>query len=305
MLLLGGPTGAGKTDVAMELSERLDLEIVSADARQVYRHLDIGTAKPTPEQRRRVAHHLLDLCEPGERYSAARFARDALEALADIHRRGRRALVVGGTGLYFRALTEALFEARETTRRTRELVAAMYREAGIQGLRQYLASHDPLTLKAVDPNNSARLRRAVEYHVQTGRSLAGERSRFVAAPAAYRWYPVALAPRRPELEKRLAERLDSMLQRGWLGEVQALAGRYDFSLPAFAAVGYRELYAVVRQEISISDARAAILIRTRQYAKRQTTWFGHQGAFEPAPVESGVTAKIASGFACFAENKSA
>lgn len=305
VLLLGGPTGAGKTAVAMELAPLLDAEIVSADARQVYRYLDIGTAKPTSDERARVAHHLLDLCLPDERYSAARFARDAKVALREIHGRGRRAIVTGGTGLYFRALTAGLFEAPETTKRTRDWVSELYGEEGIQGLRAYLALHDPATLSAIDTDNPARMRRAVEYHRQNGSSLALDRERFVSAPGDYRWYPLALTHPRAALEKRLAARLARMLECGWLGEVADLASRYDFSLPAFDAVGYRELYAVNKQELNILEAQERILLRTRQYAKRQVTWFRHQGAFSEVPAQTGVTAKIALGFRRFAENKSA
>jgi tRNA dimethylallyltransferase len=307
VLLLGGPTGVGKTRVALELAALLNGGIVSCDARQVYCGLDIGTAKPTPAERRQVPHHLVDICAPSERYSAARFARDARAAIAEIHRRGLCPLVVGGTGLYFRALAEGLFSAPETSDVVRRAVDQLYAAEGKTGLIAYLDRHDRPTLEGVDRANPARLRRAVEYHMETGGSLARDRTRRSGEgrTVAFRCYRVALVRPREQLDRMLEARLEAMLAAGWLEEAAGLAKRYDFSLPAFDAVGYRELYAVVQHRLTLEDARPAILLRTRRYAKRQSTWFRHQCGFEQVPAGNEVTVKIASGFTRFAENKSA
>lgn len=305
MLLLAGPTGVGKTAVALDLAEHLGGEIVSADARQVYRHLNIGTAKPTPAERARVPHHLIDFVDPDHRYSAARFRVDAEITLRGIMDRGRRAIVAGGTGLYFKALREGLFEAPETAPEVRERVDRMLEAGGREALMAYLRQHDPQTLARLDPANPARLRRAVEYHLMTDESLAARRQSTPVPRPPFRYYPVVLVRPREELYGRIERRVGSMLEEGWLEEVRGLADQWDFSQPAFEAVGYREFYSVVREGVNMKDAISRVITRTRQYAKRQLTWFSHQGDWLWVSPESDVTLKIASGLLAFAENKSA
>ena len=305
VLLLAGPTGVGKSAVAMELAARWGAEIVSADARQLYRGLDIGTAKPTAEDRQLVPHHLLDLLDPSERYSAARFLADAQTALCGIQERGRRAIVVGGTGLYLKALREGLFEAPETSPEVREQVDEMYARDGKAGLAEYLRQADPATLAALDVSNPARLRRAVEYHLMTAESLHAARSARPGSDSPFTFYPVILSRPRAELYSRIEDRIARMLSLGWLEEVRTLSDSWDFGLPAFDAVGYRELYDVVLKRVTFDSAVAEIVRKTRRYAKRQMTWFSHQGAWIPVSLENDVTSKISSGLEVFAENKSA
>jgi tRNA dimethylallyltransferase len=305
VLILAGPTGVGKSALAQRLAEEWNAEIVSADARQVYRELDVGTAKPSKADRARVPHHLIDTCSPGERYSAAQFVRDARAALTDIAGRGRRSIVVGGTGLYLKALREGLFEAPEISPETRDRAEQLLERHGKEGLKSYLSSHDPETLAAIDDENTARLRRAVEFHLQTDESLELVRRESVSKETAGAFYPVVLVRPRAQLYDIIELRTDTMLRAGWLEEVEDLARRWTFDEPAFDAVGYRELYRVGREEITLSDARQSIIARTRRYAKRQLTWFSHQGTWVWMSPEKEVTAKITSGLVHFAENKSA
>lgn len=305
MLLLAGPTAVGKTAVALELAKRLDAEIVSADARQVYKGLNIGTAKPGPSERALVPHHLIDLLDPPERYSAARFLAEAEGTLRGIMEKGRRAMVVGGTGLYFKALRDGLFEAPETAPEVRERADRMAEAGGREALVAYLERHDPRTLAKLDPANTARLRRAVEFHLMTDESLAARREASPGRKPAFRYFPVVLVRPREELYSRIERRAGDMIKAGWLDEVRGLSERWDFALPAFEAVGYRELYDVARERVSMSEAMLKIVTKTRQYAKRQLTWFSHQGDWLWVSPESDVTLKIASGLLSFAENKSA
>jgi tRNA dimethylallyltransferase len=305
VLLLAGPTAVGKTEIALQLASLLNAEIVSADARQLYKYLDIGSAKPTRAQQEAVPHHLIDICEPEEAYSAARFAADATAAIADIHRRGRQAIVAGGTGLYLKALQEGLFEAPEVTPETRDQVDSMVQSAGNRELVSYLKQHDPQTLAGLDRQNEARLRRAVEFHLQTHESLVESQQSGLTLGADFRFLSVFLARPRLQVYARVEDRVDQMLQAGWLEEVRNLLERFEFSLPAFNAVGYHELESVVRQDVTLDDARTRIVQRTRRYVKRQLTWFTHQGQWIWMSVENGVTVKIASAFGDFTENKSA
>jgi tRNA dimethylallyltransferase len=305
VLLLAGPTGVGKSDVALQLAESWSAEIVSADARQVYRGLDVGTAKPTSAQRSTIPHHLIDLLDPDERYSAARFCADARKALREIRSRGRRALVVGGTGLYFKALTEGIFKAPETSPEVREQVDQLLQAGGKAALVDYLSRFDPETLVAIDSANPARLRRAVEFHLLTQESLVAARQEPLEPNADFDFYPVVLVRPRAELYKRIEDRVHAMMAAGFLEEVESLAKRWDFSQPAFDSVGYRELYGVVKQALRLEDAVQETIRRSRQYAKRQTTWFSHQGRWIWMSPENGVTLKITSGLAAFAENKNA
>ena len=171
VLVLAGPTAVGKSAVALHLAEMWNAEIVSADSRQVYRYLNIGTAKPTQAEQARIPHHLIDICEPDEIYSAARFASEAQRAIEEILARNRRAILVGGTGLYLKALIEGLFKSNETTPETRDRADQILSQGGSEGFSAYLRIHDPLTLKRIGDQNPGRLRRAVEFHLQNHESL--------------------------------------------------------------------------------------------------------------------------------------
>ncbi len=270
--VLLGPTAVGKTAVALALAAHWPLEVVSADSRQVYRRLDVGTAKPTRRERARVPHHGLDVVEPGQRYSAGHFARDAEAWIADIRHRGRLPVVVGGTGLYVRALAEGLFRepALDAARRRR--------------LDAYTARMEPLELlrwaSRVDPGfrggGRQRAARAIEVALLTGRPLswwqAAARDGGIIDP----WYIVLTVPR-PVLHQRIARRAEEMVRRGLIEEVAAvLAEGVAPTAPGLDGIGVREAVEYLHGGRSRESVAEAVVVSTRQYAKRQQTWFRHQ-----------------------------
>ncbi len=270
--VLVGPTAVGKTAVALALAARWPLEIVSADSRQVYRRLDIGTAKPTRKERAKVAHHGLDLVEPGERYSAGHFARDAEGWLADIRRRGRMPLVTGGTGLYVRALAEGLFrEPPLDPARRRSLDAFTARLESIELLRWAARLDD-----GFHGGGRQRAARAIEVALLSGHPLSHWQESARAQAAIDPWYIVLTVPR-PVLHQRIARRAQEMVQRGLIEEVAAvLAEGHSASAPGLDGIGLREAVEYLHGFRPRDSVAEAITASTRQYAKRQQTWFRHQ-----------------------------
>jgi tRNA dimethylallyltransferase len=267
-----GPTAVGKTAVALALAAHWPLEIVSADSRQVYRRLDIGTAKPTRKERARVTHHGLDLIDPGSRYSAGHFARDAEGWLADIRARGRRPVIVGGSGLYVRALAEGLFRepALDPARR--------------RSLDAYTARLEPLELlrwaSRLDPSfrrgGRQRAARAIEVALLTGYPLSYWQQAARARGAIDPWYIVLTVPR-PVLHQRIARRAEEMVRRGLIEEVASvLAEGHAPTAPGLDGIGIREAVEYLHGRRARDTVAEAITVSTRQYAKRQQTWFRHQ-----------------------------
>jgi len=270
--VLIGPTGVGKTAVAVELATLRPITVISADARQVYRHLDIGTAKPTPEVRAQVPHLGLDLIEPGERYSAGRFARDAAAWLAEVRTAGREPLVLGGTGFYVRALAEGLF---------REPLLDPARHEQLRGWAARLAparaAHWAARLdRGFAGGGRQRAARAIEVALLTGRALSWWQREARETGAMRPWY-IHLTLPRDALRRRIAERVERMLGAGLVAEVAALLAR---GVPPDAAgldgVGYREAVAMLRGDLPADRLAEAIVVATRRYAKRQETWFRHR-----------------------------
>lgn len=275
LLFVMGPTGVGKSALAMALAARLPVEIVSVDSAQVYRGFDIGTAKPNPAARRRVAHHLLDICAPTAAYSAAQFRLDAQCAIAAIRARGHMPLLVGGTGLYFRALEQGLADLPAADPQVRAALQDELVSGGAQALHARLAVIDPRAAARIHPHDPQRLIRALEVHAITGvcqsalwerRQLAphvGQVVKFVIAPADRAW-----------LHRRLALRFDLMLERGLINEVRALCdvGGLDAAVPAMRTVGYREVWRYLVGDYSRSHMVERGIVATRQLAKRQLTW---------------------------------
>jgi tRNA dimethylallyltransferase len=280
--VLVGPTAVGKTAVGLALAARWPLEIISADSRQVYRRLDIGTAKPTRKERAKVLHHGLDLVEPGLRYSAGHFARDAECWLAEIRGRGRMPVVVGGTGLYVRALAEGLFrEPPLDQARRRSLDAFTARLEPLELLR-WAGRLDP----GFRGGGRQRAARAIEVALLTGRPLSHWQEAARAQGALDPWYIVLTVPR-PVLHQRIARRATEMVQRGLIEEVAAvLAEGHAPAAPGLDGIGVREAVEYLhggRTRESVADAIAA---STRQYAKRQQTWFRHQLAGEVLTLDA-------------------
>ena len=265
MIAIVGPTASGKTALAMRVAERLSGEIVSADSRQVYRGMDIGTAKPTPEERGRVRHHLIDVADPGERYDALRYQREARAALGEIRARGRVALVVGGTGLYVRALLDGLDLA--SLGHDPEIRARL-ESKDPAALHERLRSLDPDAASSVDPRNRRRLIRYLEAATIAGGPVP--RVRGATIPALR----VGLRPPREILVAAIERRVREMVAGGVLDETRALIGRgVDPGLPSMSAHGYVHWAAHLRREIDLETAISLTARDVRAYSRRQMTWF--------------------------------
>ena len=268
-----GPTGSGKSRAAMELAEALPLEIVSVDSAQVYREMDVGTAKPTAADRARVAHHLIDLMDPAEPYSAARFVQDSRAAIAAICGRGRLPLLVGGTMLYAKALREGLAELPPADPELRQRLAQQAAQAGWHALHARLRQVDPPTAARLSPTDGQRIQRALEVYEITGEPLSGLLQTSAAEPtpvATIAWMPSD----RSELHRRIEARFDSMLAAGLLDEVGRLRARGDLNpdLPSIRSVGYRQAWDHLDGSTSSEEFRASAIAASRQLAKRQITW---------------------------------
>lgn len=272
-LVLLGPTAVGKTAFALDLAEALDAEVVSMDSMQVYRRMDVGTAKPTAAERARVRHHGLDLVEPCERYDVRRFLADLDGWRREVAARGKRALLVGGAGLYVRALERGLFDGPEPDLTLRATLNARAASEGTEALHAELARRDPASAGRIHPNDGKRVVRALEVLEQTGRPLSDWQREWQAAPPAGRMRLVGLRRPRPALEARIEARIAGMLAAGWVEEAVAIRADPGFGPTAIQALGYREVLAHADGAIE-RDALAALLARrTRQFVRRQSTWF--------------------------------
>jgi tRNA dimethylallyltransferase len=274
VLAILGATATGKSALGMELAKQLHGEIVNADALQVYRGFDIGTAKPGPAERERVPHHLIDIKEPHETYSAGEFARRAREAIAGIQARGRAAVVVGGSGLYLRALFEGISPIPPGDPEVRRELRARLKAEGLDPLREELARLDPPTAARVSAGDTQRVLRALEVALVSGRPLSSwiaEQPFGTGGIAAIR---VGLTLPRSILYDQIAGRVARMVAAGWEEEVAGLLRRgLSPDLPAFQAIGYRQLVRHLEGDGSLDQAVAEIIRETRRFAKRQETWF--------------------------------
>ncbi len=272
--VLTGPTGTGKTDIALALAREFPIEIISVDSAQVYRGLDIGSAKPSPEIHARVPHHLIDLVDPAESYSAGQFVRDATRAIDDIESRGRVPLLVGGTMLYLRALTAGIATLPEGSAGVRAAIDAEAARQGWPALHARLAGIDPAAAARIHPNDAQRIQRALEVHAVGGRPIS-ELQAVTRPPLAREFLVCALFPTdRARLHADLERRFAQMMADGLLDEVRALHARGDLieAHPAIRAVGYRQLWAHLDGSYSLDVAVQRAVAATRQLAKRQLTW---------------------------------
>ncbi|MBC5765678.1 tRNA (adenosine(37)-N6)-dimethylallyltransferase MiaA [Ramlibacter albus] len=274
VIALAGPTASGKTAAALAIAGRLPCEIVSVDSALVYRGMDIGTAKPTPAERAQVPHHLVDIRDPVQAYSAAEFAADATRLVGEIAARGRATLLVGGTMLYYKALFEGLDAMPPADAGVRQRIDEEAAARGWPAMHEELARVDPVTAARLAPNDSQRIQRALEVFRSTGRPLSsfhGERRSAGLAPALF----LSLEPRdRGWLHERIAQRFDAMLAGGFLGEVEALRARGDLhpGLPSMRSVGYRQAWEALDGAFPMAELRDRGIFATRQLAKRQLTW---------------------------------
>jgi tRNA dimethylallyltransferase len=272
-LMLLGPTGGGKTALSLELARRFPLDIISVDSAQVFRGMDIGTAKPTVQERSLVPHHLIDIRDPAERYSAAEFVRDAAASIADVRERGRLPLLVGGTMLYAKALREGLSELPSAHAPLRAEFEREAQRVGWPALHARLAERDPQTAARLAPNDAQRIQRALEILEVSGVPMSQLLARRTAS--SLRLDVVAITPAdRAVLHRQIEHRFDSMLERGFLDEVCALRLRGDLKpdLPSMRSVGYRQAWSFLDGRGTHDQFRAAAIAATRQLAKRQLTW---------------------------------
>jgi len=289
-ILIAGPTASGKSALALELAEKLGGTIVNADSMQVYRDLRVITARPTPEEEARVPHRLYGHVDAAENYSAGRWCRDVGEALAEIAGEGRVAILAGGTGLYFKALTSGLAAVPATPPEIRAQVRARLQSEGVAPLYAELTERDPSTAQRLMPNDRSRICRALEVLLATGRSLSDwHRDGMPALVDSARAAKVFLTCERKELVARIDTRFAAMLKASALEEVRALEARQlDPLLPAMKAHGVPWLIRHLKGEITLDEASAGARMDTRRYAKRQVTWFRNQMKDWPfaAPAEA-------------------
>ena len=281
ILVLVGPTAVGKTSLALQLAPELNAEIVSADSMQVYRGMDIGTSKPAPEERRRVAHHLLDVVDPDESFHAVQFQEEADCAIEDIYARGKTAMIVGGTGLYVKVLLHGLFEDSSADKFDKwEEKLNHYKSLG-EKPHKTLESLDPAAAQRIHPNDHVRARRALEVFLRTGKSITDLQKKHGFKQDRYKALIIGLTMDRDRLFDRINVRVDEMVRVGLLEEVRALMARgHAPDLPSMRSLGYRHMTKVIAGEMEMSEAVRLFKRDTRRYAKRQYSWFNNQEKVE-------------------------
>jgi len=275
-IALMGPTASGKTALAIEWARRLQTEIISVDSALVYRGMDIGSAKPDIEERQGIAHHLIDIREPSQTYSAADFAKDALPLMAEISGKNKIPILVGGTGLYFRALLDGLSDMPAADTEIRVAIQAQAEVRGWPAMHEELRNIDPTAGARIKPNDVQRITRALEVFRQTGKPISEWQQASARIKFPYRVLRVCIAPKdRAVLHDRIARRFDLMLEQGFLEEMRSLMANSSLhtDLPSMRAVGYRQAWRHLAGETSAEQFREEAIAATRQLAKRQLTWF--------------------------------
>jgi len=282
-LFLLGPTASGKTAVALALAERFPIEVVSVDSAQVYRGMDLGTAKPSAAERARVPHHLIDVVEPTQAYSAGRFRDDALQLAAQIHARGRTPVLAGGTMLYFNALVRGLADLPAAQPAIRADIEAQAARVGWAALHAELAAVDAASAQRIEPTDAQRIQRALEVYRHTGRPLSSFHARTEAPRMPFEMLRISLEPaERSALHARIATRFRAMLAAGLVAELEALRRRHalDASLPSMRAVGYRQAWDTLEGIAPAATLEERGIAATRQLAKRQLTWLRRMDGLE-------------------------
>lgn len=283
VIILCGPTAVGKTAVAIELAQKIGAEIISADSGQIYRGMDIGTAKPTPAEQQKVPFHLIDILNPDQQFSAADFCERALKLIEEIQGRCKKILIVGGTGLYLKALEKGLFEGPSRDPKVRKELEKRVEREGIEALYRDLEKVDPEAAKTIPSANRHRIIRAIEVYRLTGRPISefweehrrrgGSTPEAGAARTAPTFAKYGLILPKDELHRRIDERVDRMIQSGLVEEVRFLVEQWGTSAPGLRIIGYKEVGAHLEGKIPLREAVDLVKRNTRQYAKRQRTWF--------------------------------
>jgi tRNA dimethylallyltransferase len=274
IIVICGPTGAGKTGFAIELARRFNGEIVGADSMQIYRFMDIGTAKPTPAEQAAAAHHLIDIVDPDQDFDAAAYALMATAGVRQIIGRGRSALVVGGTGFYIRSLLYGLFEEGPSDPMVRRRLSRQVETEGTAALHRQLKAIDPAAADRIHVNDTYRIVRALEVHALTGEPLSVFQQRHGFRKPRFDALEIGLTWPRPVLYDRINRRVETMMAQGFLDEVRQLLARgYTSDLKSMQSLGYRHLAAVIEEGVPVQDALTTLKRDHRRYAKRQLTWF--------------------------------
>lgn len=272
VVLIVGPTAVGKTELAIQLAERMNGEIVSVDSRLFYRGMDIGTAKPSKEEMARAPHHLVDIVDPDETLSLAIFQKMARDVIADIHERGRLPFLVGGTGQYIRSVTQGWNPPEvQPINRLRKVLEQLKEQRGKEWLHAKLQTLDPEAATAIDLRNARRTIRALEVIFTTGRKFSEQRAQ---SDSPYQLITIGLTRPREELYRRVDERIEEMFAKGFLEEVKGLVERgYSPSLPSMSAIGYGECISVIRGSMTVDQAKVEMKRKTRIFVRRQANWF--------------------------------
>lgn len=274
IIVIVGPTAVGKSKVAIELAERFNGEIINADSMQVYRYMDIGTAKPSKVDRERVRHHLIDIRNPDEDFDAAQFRDEASKVIADIVNRGHLPVVVGGTGLYIKALTEGIFDAPGSDEELREKLRKEVEASGISALYNKLFEVDPESASRIGPQNTHRIIRALEIFYLTGKPISQYQKEHAFSERPYDTYKIGLTKERKTLYKDIDDRVENMIKAGIVAEVRRIIEMgYGPGLKAMKALGYSHICRYLDGEYDLEEAVRLIKRDTRHYAKRQMTWF--------------------------------
>ena len=281
LICIVGPTAIGKTEIAIQLAQRLDAEIVSLDSRQIYRGMDIGTAKPTPEQQRAVHHHLIDCVDVDQPFSVAEYQRLGDTAIAEIRGRGKRAMVVGGAGLYFRALIDGLFEGPGADADIRARLKREADEHGTAALHERLRRSDPEAADRIHPNNLVRVIRALEVYELTGQPISALQQQWKMDEPRHSFRAFGLNMPRETLYQRIETRADRMTEAGLIEEVKGLLEQgYPRDCAAMQSFGYKELIDYLDGKRRLEEAIALLKQNTRRFAKRQLTWFRNDPRIE-------------------------
>jgi len=274
VLVITGPTCVGKTKVSIEVADILNGEVICCDSRQIFKYMDIGTAKPNEKEREKINHHLLDLVEPNQRFSAADYARLAKAKIKELLNKGKVPMVVGGSGLYLRALTRGFFKGPKADEKTRVKLKKELGTVGMDRLYKRLKEIDPEAAEKIHPNDENRIIRALEVYELTGKKISRFQKEGEYEPLEFEFVKVGLTTDREKLYKRIDKRVDQMMEDGLLDEVKNLKKKgFTSGLMPLRTFGYGELFLYLKGEISLYEAVDSIKLNTRHYAKRQITWF--------------------------------
>jgi tRNA dimethylallyltransferase len=274
VIVIAGPTAVGKTRISLELAEKLGGEIVSADSRQVYRFMDIGTAKPSPEDMRRIPHHMIDVVNPDEEYTVADYGRSAHAAIKSILERGKIPIMVGGSGLYIRAVIDGIFPGPGSDKKIRENLEKEAEINGLSSLYDRLCKVDPAASSRIHPNDKRRIIRALEIYEITGKPISLLQEKGKKKEASCNTVMIGLNRPREELYGRIEERVEEIFRQGFVEEVKALLDKgYEENLISMEALGYREVIKFLKGEIGLEPAKRKVKQNTCHYAKRQLIWF--------------------------------